>query len=128
MSGAVVFVLVAGSGVVIGSPAQAAEPSSAATVTTGGVSVGQFKLPAGSLIRSGKALRIETPFHSDHVDYLLAIKQRQQQQQQQQNHTSTLKIVTKLITPQGTVASVHTQELPKFYHEILKYATLIQFL
>ena len=33
MSGAVVCVLVAGSGVVIGSPAQAAEPSSAATVT-----------------------------------------------------------------------------------------------
>jgi hypothetical protein len=108
-------------------------------------SVNSFQIPNGSVIKSGKVMRIRTPFQNDQLEFLLAIKQLYHHQSNQQqsdineldnNHfgmnrskrNSCLRIITKLINPDGVVKATHTQEIPKFYHEIFKYANLIQFI
>lgn len=90
------------------------------------MSVFKYKLPSGSVIKSGKELRIHTPFQNNQLDFLVAIKQRLMENTR--NAKMCLKIRTKLISPDGIVKAVHVQEVPQFYQEIFKYASLIQFL
>ncbi|RNA37090.1 hypothetical protein BpHYR1_046213 [Brachionus plicatilis] len=88
------------------------------------MSVFKYRLPSGSVIKSGKELRIPTPFRNNELEFLAAIKQKLGENERY----SRLKIRTKLISPEGIVKAVHIQEVPQFYHEIFKYASLIQFL
>lgn len=94
--------------------------------------INKYRLPTGSIIKSGKVLKINEPFENDQIDFLLAIKQKQMDLERKDNTDRLkkicLKIVTKLVTPEGIVKSIHTQEVPQFYQEIFKYANLIQFL
>lgn len=95
------------------------------------MSISSYKFPRGSIISSGKCLRVEEPFLNDQLSYLLAIKN--QQSRKMDYHTSDLKksflkIRTKLLAPDGTLKAIHTQEIPQFYQEIFKYANLIKFL
>lgn len=90
------------------------------------------KLPSGSLVKSGKVLRVHTPFQSDPLEFLLAIRYRNRHfsttQTANKKNKLNLKIYTKLLSPDGCVKAVHTQEIPQFYEEIFKYANLIQLL
>jgi hypothetical protein len=88
------------------------------------MSMNRYKLPKGSIIKSGKVLRVDEPFQSSQIDFLIAIKE----QQKQSSKPTSLKITTKLLSPDGCVKAMHTQEMPRFYHEIFKYANLIRFL
>ncbi|CAF0729272.1 unnamed protein product [Brachionus calyciflorus] len=88
------------------------------------MSVFKYRLPNGSIIKSGKDLKIPTPFQNNELDFLIAIKQKINDNE----NYAKLKIRTKLVSPDGIVKAVHTQEIPQFYHEIFKYASLIQFL
>lgn len=95
------------------------------------MSVKSYKFPRGSVIASGKCLRVNEPFENDQLDYLQAIKT--QQTKKTEYHSSELKksflkIRTKLIAPDGTLKAMHIQEIPQFYQEIYKYANLIKFL
>jgi hypothetical protein len=94
--------------------------------------INKYRLPKGSIIKSGKVLKINEPFQNDQIDFLLAIKQKQVDLEGEDHSTRLkkicLKIITKLVTPDGIVKSIHTQEVPQFYQEIFKYANLIQFL
>lgn len=93
------------------------------------MSVFKYRLPNGSIIKSGKELRIHTPFQNSQIDFLVAIKQRLNLPTTQiNNNRLCLKIRTKLVSPEGIVKAVHIQEIPQFYQEIFKYASLIQFL
>ena len=102
------------------------------------MSISKFKLPTGSVIKSGKALKLETPFACSQLDFLIAIK-HQIYSKKINNYVHFdfkrfdfkkigLKIKTKLISPDGTLKAMHTQEIPQFYKEIFKYASLIKFL
>lgn len=93
--------------------------------------VSEFKLPHGSVIKSGKALRIHAPFQSSPVDFLLAIKQHNSTTRNSCSTASkknklSLKIITKLVSPDGSIKAIHYQEIPQFYQEIFKYANLIR--
>lgn len=88
------------------------------------MSVFKYRLPSGSIIKCGKELRIPTPFRNNELQFLMAIKQKLSENERY----SKLKIRTKLVSPEGIVKAVHIQEVPQFYHEIFKYASLIQFL
>jgi hypothetical protein len=100
------------------------------------MSISKYKLPNGSVIKSGKVLKIETPFANDQLDYLIAIKNQLKLEQQQNSQSNTkcqvkklcLKIRTRLISPDGTLKAIHVQEIPQFYQDIFKYANMIQFL
>lgn len=105
------------------------------------MAISRYQFPIGSVIKSGKVLKIETPFANDQLDYLIAIKNQHKKQeldqqiQQQQTMRPTIsskklhiKIRTKLISPDGTLKAVHIQEIPQFYQDIFKYANMIQFL
>lgn len=88
------------------------------------MSVFKYRLPTGSIIKCGKELRIPTPFRNIELEFLMAIKQKLNENERY----SKLKIRTKLVSPEGIVKAVHIQEVPQYYHEIFKYASLIQFL
>ena len=101
------------------------------------MSISKYQLPIGSVIKSGKVLKIETPFANDQLDFLIAIKNHHKMQEQQQQQQQTMrpnsknlciKIRTKLISSDGTLKAVHIQEIPQFYQDIFKYANMIQFL
>jgi len=109
------------------------------------MSISKYQLPIGSVIKSGKVLKIETPFANDQLDYLIAIKNHQHKQQDYHHHQQQqpqppqqqtirpgkklcLKIRTKLISPDGTLKAQHIQEIPQFYQDIFKYDSMIQFL
>jgi hypothetical protein len=94
--------------------------------------VSTYKFPRGSVINAGKCLRIDMPFVNDQLNFLRAIR-NQQIKKSEHMHSSDLKkaflkIKTRLITSDGALKDMHTQEIPQFYHEIFKYANLIKFL
>lgn len=84
--------------------------------------------PAGSVVKSGKVLRLDEPFgrrSQRHIEELLtAIKYTDATS----GRCSRLTITTRLLAPDRTLMASHTQEIPHFYHEIFKYANLIRFL
>lgn len=84
----------------------------------------EYTIPAGTVIKSGKVLRLDEPFGSRahrHVEELLtAIKIN--------DAHSRLTVTTRLLAPDRTVMASHTQQIPHFYREIFKYANLIRFL
>jgi len=94
------------------------------------MSVNKYQLPHGSVIKSGKVLKIETPFANDQLDYLIAIKNKFKTERTSkfQLKKLCLKIRTKLISPDGALKAMHVQEIPQFYQDIFKYANMIQFL
>jgi len=94
------------------------------------MSINKYQLPHGSVIKSGKVLKIETPFANDQLDYLIAIKNKYKSERTSkfQLKKLCLKIRTKLISPDGTLKAIHIQEIPRFYQDIFKYANMIQFL
>jgi hypothetical protein len=82
-----------------------------------------YKIPAGSVCKSGKVLCVKTMFN-DQIDFLHAIKNIEAK-----NEASfCIRIHTKLISNDGKIISSHLQEIPQFYREIFKYANLIGFL
>jgi hypothetical protein len=86
----------------------------------------KYELPDGTVIKSGKSLRIEAPFTTSQLDFLLAIrKMKETESQSGGSNRFCIKIRTKLIAPDGTVKALHTQEIPQFYQEIFRYANLI---
>lgn len=86
----------------------------------------ECSLPAGSVVRSGKVLRLDEPFgrraHRHVEELLTAIKFTDP------TIHSRLTITTRLLAPDRTLMASHTQEIPHFYREIFKYANLIRFL
>ena len=92
-----------------------------------------YKLPCGSIVKSGKVLRVHTPFQSSPLEFLLAIKHRNRHTSNSSTSSNnknkfSLKIITKLLSQDGSLKAVHTQEIPQFYQEIFKYASLIRLL
>jgi hypothetical protein len=89
----------------------------------------RHELPDGTVVRSGKALRLDWPFGSgSHLDFLLAIRNKlhyESRQSQRGNRRFCIKVHTRLVAPDGTVKALHTQEIPQFYQEIFHYANLI---
>lgn len=83
-------------------------------------------LPAGSVVRSGKCLRVDMPFGArhNHVRELLAAVAKSSSSSRRGGVT----VVTRLLAPDRTLVAAHHQEIPHFYREIFKYANLIQFL
>ena len=85
----------------------------------------RYKMPKGSVVKSGKVLRVEEPFESSQVEFLVAIKEKRER-----NGCGArgVRITTRLLAPDGCVKAVHTQHVPPFYDEVFKYANLIRFL
>ncbi len=90
------------------------------------MSIRSYKFPQGSTINAGKCLKVEKPFENDQLEYLVAIKS--QKSKFEDKKQSCVKIKTRLVSPDGTLKALHTQEIPQFYQEIFKYANLIKFL
>lgn len=87
-----------------------------------------YKLPSGSVVKSGKVLTVNAPFQTSPLEFLLAIKHKNQHVPSTNNDKNKLKlkVITKLMSQDGCVKAVHTQEIPQFYQEIFKYANLIR--
>ena len=86
-----------------------------------------YTLPLGSVVKSGKVLTVNAPFQTTPLEFLLAIKHKNQQiNSNNEKRKLKLKVITKLISQDGCVKAVHTQEIPQFYQEIFKYANLIR--
>ena len=77
----------------------------------------RYKMPKGSVVKSGKVLRVEEPFESSQVEFLQAIKQKRERNG---CRTGGVRITTRLLAPDGCVKAVHTQQVPQFYDEILE--------
>ena len=82
-----------------------------------------YKIPSGSICKSGKVLCVKTLFN-DQLDFLYAIKKAIDSTRK---NNISIRINTKLISPNGEIISLHTQEIPEFYREIFKCANLIGF-
>jgi len=67
---------------------------------------------------------VERPFANDQMEYLVAMRSQAGGEEQRQPR---VRIRTRLVAPDGTLKALHTQEIPQFYQEIFKYASLIEF-
>ena len=87
-----------------------------------------YKIPTGSICKSGKVFCAKTLFN-DQLNFLYAIKKITDNSTSVTNNNKniSIRINTKLISPNGKLVSLHTQEIPQFYQEIFKYANLIGF-
>ena len=83
-----------------------------------------YRIPSGSICKSGKVLSLKTLFN-DQLNFLYAIQKIADNSSTNKN--ISIRINTKLISPNGQIISSHTQEIPQFYQEIFKYANLIGF-
>jgi len=88
------------------------------------MSVRSYKFPQGSTVTAGKCLKVERPFANDQMEYLVAMRSQAGAEEKRQPR---VRIRTRLVAPDGTLKALHTQEIPQFYQEIFKYASLIEF-
>ena len=79
------------------------------------MSIRSYKFPQGSLINAGKCLKVERPFANDQLEYLVAIKSEKKKKKKKE---PCVKIKTRLVSPDGTLKALQTQEIPQFYQEI----------
>lgn len=96
-----------------------------------------YKIPENSVCKCGKLLTLKTLFN-DQLDFLYAIKQTIDSTTVKKTNSYgsggdslmnyySIKITTRLISPDGKLASIHAQEIPQYYKDIFKYANLIEF-